>query len=102
FDGTGNGNSVPAGQTVFLKPGRYTLRAYIRTEAITGDQGITLRVLGAGSPGLNVTTENITGTNTWKLVERQFEVPQGAGLFQVQAFRQQSKSDKIKGTAWID
>jgi len=102
FDRTENLAGFGIYQSVYLKPGRYRLRAWVKAQDIGTDQGIVIQVGDvAGGP---FGTEPILGTTDWKLVEAGFTVPAGGGLHTVQLGRKTSKKfdDKVSGTLWID
>jgi len=90
-----------ATQAVYLPPGAYRLAAMVRTEGITTDQGIRLRVSG---DRLDARTSQVIGTNGWTPLETIFSVPPSVDLVTVQVFREPSLKfdNKIAGTAWID
>jgi len=105
FDGKHNVTDIGVKQAVVLPQGAYRLRVRVRTEGLTTDQGIQLRVLpldpaqptGWGSsPWL--------GTNAWSTVEIPFLVPVKGGVYGIQLVRNASlKFDSlIAGTVWID
>jgi O-antigen ligase len=105
FDGTGNVTDMSIQQAVFLSPGAYRFRAYVRTKDVSTDQGVGFRLVRDEAPNqLDVTTEDIKGTNDWTLVERAFAAPPGGALVRVSVVRRPSlKFDNlIRGTAWID
>jgi O-antigen ligase len=105
FDGTTNVADIGVWQQVFLEPGRYRFRAYVRTENVSTNEGVAFRVLYDDSPKqLDMTTESFKGSNEWTLVERVFDAPPEGGLVTVILARKPSlKFDNlIRGTAWID
>lgn len=105
FHGDSNvsyGNLV---QTVIVKPGKYWLKSWIRTEGITTDQGIGLQLADAEAPArLTVATRSLLGTNDWTLIEARFTVPEWCHAICITAVRSPSlKFDNaIAGTAWLD
>lgn len=104
FTGKNPGVTI-ARQVVRVRPGaRYSLRAYIRTEAITSSNGIFLAVTGLGCSGLNGKSDSLTGTNFWRRVRIDFEVPQScfAAVIAIRRERSNKLDNKITGTAWID
>ncbi len=105
FDGSANPGRTGVEQIVFLRPGRYRIQAYVRTEELSTDQGLHLRVVNDAAPKtLDVTTDDLRGTNDWTLVERVFDAPPAPGLVRISVERTPSlKFDSlIRGTAWID
>ena len=87
-------------QIAAVTPGRYFLRARMRTEEITTNEGIHLHVT---AQGLDVRTESLTGTNSWTPMELTFDVPPGVHQLSVSICRDPSRKfdNKINGTAWI-
>jgi hypothetical protein len=105
FDGTENVDYRHVFEAVPLKPGRYRLQAYVRTEDLTTDEGIGLRIVDPQSPArLDVSTPSVTGTSDWKKVEAVVNVPGYIGLAELQVVRRPSmKFDNlIAGAAWVD
>jgi len=103
FDGKENIAFNQISETAFVTPGRYRFEAYLRTEAITTDQGIGFHLVG--SPGrVDINTERLVGTNDWKKIEQTVTVSRDMDLLQVQVVRQPSLKfdNQISGTAWID
>ena len=101
FAGDQNVGYGHVSQAVYLPPGAYRLAAMVRTEGITTDRGILLRVSG---DRLDARTRQLIGTNDWTPLETIFSVPPSTNLVTVQVFRQPSLKfdNKIAGTAWID
>jgi hypothetical protein len=88
-----------------VREGDYRLRGFVKTDEITTNRGLALRVFDAESPGrLDVRTEEVAGTNEWRLLEKTFQVPRDTRLVEVQLSREGSlKFDsKIRGTLWLD
>jgi O-antigen ligase len=105
FDGTANPGELGVGQVLFLTPGRYRLRGYIRTKELSTDEGVSLRVANVvGTAPLDAVTEKLRGTTDWTKVECVFDAPAGGGLVRVSLTRKPSlKFDNlVRGTAWID
>ena len=92
-------------QRAVVREGAYRLRGFVKTDEITTNRGLALRIFDAESPGrLNLRTEEVAGTNEWKVLEKTFQVPSGTRLVEVQLNREESlKFDsKIRGTLWLD
>jgi predicted alpha-1,6-mannanase (GH76 family) len=90
---------------VWLKAGTYRLRGSIHTSEVTTDQGVGLRLFDPKhAGGLDVWTNAVGGTEGWKRVECQFQVPAGSPPLMVQVVRRASQriENKIRGTAWVD
>jgi hypothetical protein len=83
----------------------YRFVAYVRTDHLTTDQGLSFHVFDpASGRRLDVRTEQVNGTNDWTKLEQSFCVGRQTKLIEVQVVRLASwKFDnKISGTAWID
>lgn len=105
FAGRANVAYHQCAETAFLLPGHYRFTAWIRTEGITGDQGIGFRLFDAEKPTrLDLRTEQVKGTTDWKPVSITFEAPQTTRLLTVQVARERSTrlDGDITGTVWID
>lgn len=92
-------------QTVVVEPGAYRLRAFIKTNDITTDQGVRFRIADAVSPErFEMITDSINGTIDWTEVDRLIRIPATTRLVNVQVVRQASMKfdNKIRGTAWVD
>jgi O-antigen ligase len=105
FDGSANMGELGVQQQVYLPPGTFRLRAYVRTSDITTDQGIFIRVVNVEGPGtLEAVTTSLRGSNDWTLLETVFEAPLKGGLVRVGPARKRSlKFDNlVRGIAWVD
>jgi O-antigen ligase len=105
FDGKENLSYSNVSQTAAVQPGKYRFEAWLKTERLTTDEGVGFRIVDpAGSSGLDVKTDRLTGTNDWKKIERVFEVSPKTKLIQIQVVRQPSLKfdNKLGGTVWID
>ena len=92
-------------QRTVLGGGAYRIRAYVKAEGLSTDRGPTVRVFDVDSPGrLDVRTEEVTGTQDWRALERTFTVGGGSRLIEVQLSREPSLKfdNKIRGTLWLD
>jgi hypothetical protein len=92
-------------QRTVIREGTYRLRAYVKSEALSTDRGLSVRVFDVESPGrLDARTEELTGTQEWRLLERTFRAGRGTRLIEVQLSREPSLKfdDKIRGTLWMD
>ena len=88
-----------------LREGTYRFRAYAKTEGLSTDRGLAVRVVDVEAPGrLDVRTEELTGTSEWKLLEKKFTAGRGTKLVEIQLSREPSLKfdDKIQGTLWLD
>jgi hypothetical protein len=105
FLGKGNVGYGHVSQTAIVKPGRYRLRAYVKAENVTTDQGVALRVFDPGAPArLDDRTAQVGGTSDWQLLEKDFRVQPATELVVVQLVRSPSLKfdNKIAGTVWLD
>lgn len=105
FAGTQNLDFAAASQMAFVTPGPYRLRASIRTEGLTTDQGIRFRISDAELPtSLDVTFRQFKGTMSWSPVDQDFVVLAATRLLRIQVIRQPSLKfgNKISGTVWIN
>lgn len=105
FAGTQNLDFAAASQMAFVTPGPYHLRASIRTEGLTTDQGIRFRIADAELPtSLDVTFRQFKGTMSWSPVDQDFVVLAATRLLRIQVIRQPSLKfgNKISGTVWIN
>jgi len=97
FDAVDNLDFHHVSQIVWLNPGRYRLTAWIRTEALSTDQGVGLRIAGAATPML-------TGTHDWTRLSAEFVISGKPALERIEIVRRPSlKFDNHPhGTVWID
>lgn len=105
FDGSSNVRYGHVSQRAVLAPGAYRLEARVRTEEITTDEGIGLRVADAENATLlDARTERLTGTHEWTLLAVSFSVRAGTRLVEVRVVRDASLKfdNKLGGTAWVD
>jgi hypothetical protein len=105
FPGTENVQFEGVRQRTILSPGKWRVSAAIRTDGITTDEGVAIRVFDAlQSRRLDVTTEALAGTHDWTGVERIFEVAPETRIVGVEVFRRSSQrfDSKIAGSAWVD
>jgi hypothetical protein len=69
--------------------GKYRFEAYVRTQAITTDQGIGFHIFdGENGSRRDVKTEQLVGTNAWKKIERAINVPRETRLLELYVIRQ--------------
>jgi len=105
LDGKQNIADTGVNLTVALPQGAYRLRARIRTEGLTTDQGIQLRIRSLdGTPSTSWTSRPWLGTNPWSTVATSFIVPANGNSYGIELVRNPSlKFDNlIAGTVWID
>jgi tetratricopeptide (TPR) repeat protein len=105
FAGTQNLGFAAASQLAFVRPGTYRFHAFIRTEALTTDQGIRFRLSDPEVPArLDEVFGQSTGTSPWSSVEYDLVVEPNTRLLRIEVIRQPSMKfdNKVAGTAWID
>ena len=105
FDGQHNPDITIARQIVRTKPSsQYSLRGYVKTDSLTTTNGIFIIVSGHNCSNLNKRSETLTGSNFWKELSVDFDVPSDCGAVIIAVRREKSVKfdNKIEGTAWID
>jgi len=104
FGGTQNLGFAAASQLAFVRPGTYRFHAFIRTEALTTDQGIRFRISDAEVPALlDEVFGQVNGSSPWSSVEHDLVVAPNTRLLRIEVIRQRSMKfdNKVAGTAWI-
>jgi tetratricopeptide (TPR) repeat protein len=105
FPGDQNVDFKQIQQTIVLGPGRWSLRAWVKTEGITTDCGVLLHLFDSvDRQRLDVRSDNMIGTNNWTLIEKNFEIDTTARVATLEFVREPSRKfdNKIAGTAWLD
>jgi tetratricopeptide (TPR) repeat protein len=105
FDGTQNVTDAHVGQRAVVAPGRYRFEAYLKTQELTTDQGLSLHIFDATSAShADVRTEPLLGTHDWTKVDVNICVPPQTKTLQVRVVRRPSQKfdNLIKGTLWLD
>lgn len=105
FSGTENVGFRHVSQAAWLPAGAYRLRARVRTEGITTDSGVALRVVDAEAGRVAATTEAVTGSSGgWREVETTFRAGPAGRAVTVEIAREPSLKidNKIAGTLWVD
>ena len=107
FDGKANLSFAPVYQFVRVEPNqKYRLQGYLKTDRITTDSGVRLRVHDSYDPAkLLVFSESYTGTTpSWSQVTLDFKSGPTTELIVVSLVRPPSKKldNLIAGTAWLD
>jgi len=106
FDGKHNVNFADVCHLAIVLPAaRYRLSGWIRTQALTSEQGVRLRLEWTENAHTNsLDTPEFHGTQAWIKVEQPWTAP--AEVHQVRVCVARSPSDvyasRIKGAAWID
>jgi len=105
LDGKHNITDTGIHLKIAVPRGRYRLTARIRTEGLTTDEGIELRLRSLDrSPFTQWTSRSWLGTNAWSTLQANFEVPVAGNSYTLELLRNASqKFDRnIAGTIWID
>jgi tetratricopeptide (TPR) repeat protein len=105
FEGKSNISFNNVSEVIRIRPGGFRLRAWVRTQGITTNEGPCLEVQDAESAArLEIRTEPFLGTQDWHLVQQAFTVPSGTNLVAVRVVRQPSQKfdNKIAGMFWLD
>ena len=105
FAGTQNLGFAAASQLAFVRPGTYRFQAFIRTDALTTDQGIRFRISDAEQPArLDEVFGQFTGSTAWSSVNHDLVVAPKTRLLRIEVIRQPSLKfdNRVDGTAWID
>jgi len=105
FHGTTNVSYANVLQLTVVTPGRYFLRGWVRTDAITTNEGPRLEIRDMESPArLSVRTQPFLGTKPWVYVEQPFTVGGETSLIGVRIVRDPSAKfdSKVDGRLWLD
>ncbi|MEW6570644.1 MAG: hypothetical protein AB1390_05660 [Nitrospirota bacterium] len=105
FDGTQNPDITIASQVVRVNPGaRYVLKANLKTDSLTTTNGLFLAAEGHDCPGFSRESDVLAGTNFWKEISLELEIPADCHAISVMVRRERSQKldNKISGNAWID
>ena len=107
FLDTPKDNSPEAYQAVILKPGRWQIKAAMKTLQLTGDQGVVIRVVDAeDAVRLDAATNTFAHTQEWTTVSDTFRVGPDTKLARVEVMRPPAPGGdsaiRLTGTVWID
>jgi tetratricopeptide (TPR) repeat protein len=101
-----NDEFEPVYQVLLLAPNQaYTLSAYVRTQDITSDSGLRLRVVDLACPNcLDESTEATVGSTPWRQVVLRFNSgPQTRAVwFSLWRPRSRTFPMELSGTFWLD
>jgi len=92
-------------QRVYVVAGWYHFDAYLKSQELTTDQGISLHIFDSmGTSRFDMKTEPLLGTHDWTRVGLNLCVPSNVKSLVVSVVRHPSmKFDNlIKGTLWLD
>lgn len=104
--GGGNNTDLDAPfQYVPVEPKHaYHFRGYVKTDRITTESGMRFSLLDPHHPGsVNVTTDNLTGSNPWTAADADFSTGPDTHFVLVRLYRSPSRlfENKLSGTAWV-
>jgi tetratricopeptide (TPR) repeat protein len=106
FDGKHNVNFADVCHLAIVQPQNgYRFSAWVRTQALTSDQGVRFRLDWTENSHTNsVETPEIHGTQSWTQVELPWTAPVNVRLVRICVARNPSDvfASRIKGTAWVD
>jgi hypothetical protein len=105
FEGTHNVDYSDAFQVACVPPGRYMVRAWVRSDGITTDQGPYLRIRDGDPPQqVDIQTQQWRETHDWTPIEASFSIAAAATPIVVEVRRDSSLKfdNKISGTFWLD
>jgi hypothetical protein len=106
FDGRHNVNFDSVCNNAEVRPDtRYRFSAWVRTQSLTTDQGIRLRLAWAeNSHNTALETSDVQGTTPWTQIDMPWTAPKDTRRVFVCVVRHVSGklNSQIQGTAWID
>src|SRR5260370_4018458 len=106
FDGKSNTYFSEICHYVPVKPStRYLFSAWVKTKALTSDQGIRFQLHSLGAQDTSsVVTSEVHGSVTWTLLELPWSSAKDVQELQVCVVRLPSAEaeNKIQGSAWVD
>jgi hypothetical protein len=104
FDGTTNLDYHGLSQLVVLSPGDYRFSAWLKSQDLTTDRGLAVRLFDPDQPSrLDASTPEISGTSDWRTASIRFTVSAQTHTVKIQLTRRGSMKfdNKISGIAWI-
>jgi hypothetical protein len=105
FNGGANLDLGQPLQYVPVEPSRkYHFHAYLRTESITTESGMRFSIYAPHQTGaVNVSTDNLTGTNPWTAADAYFTTGPDTHFLVVRLYRSASRlfDNRLSGTVWI-
>jgi tetratricopeptide (TPR) repeat protein len=106
FDGKRNVNFENACVIALVQPSTtYRFSAWVRTKALTTDQGVRFRLYPVGIPGGRVVvTGDVRGSEPWTRIETSWTADADAHGVRICVTRYASRKleSEIQGTAWVD
>jgi tetratricopeptide (TPR) repeat protein len=105
FGGGTNPELIEPAQYVAVEPNEtYRFHAYMRTESITTEMGMSFWIIDPNHVGaVNVKTENLTGSHPWTSIDVDVVTGSKTHFLLVRLLRPASRmfDNKLSGTAWI-
>ena len=106
FDGKHDPNLEATCTLAIVQPSTtYRFSGWIKSQAITTDQGIAFRLHGVDGPFAPVTnTRQVVGTNPWTLVDQSWTSSPDVHRVRICVIRDASEDPdvRISGSAWVD
>jgi tetratricopeptide (TPR) repeat protein len=105
FDGKKNVDFHDVCQFVLVSPGvDYDLSAWLRTEALTTNSGIFLRLNTPFNDAVGAATPQVTGTVPWTRFTTKWKAATDVHIAQICLVRLQSQKldNQISGSVWLD
>jgi hypothetical protein len=106
FDGKRNVNFENACVTALVQPSMtYRFSAWVRTKALTTDQGVRFRLHSAEFPGRRaLLTRDVRGSELWTQIEALWTAEKDENGVRICVSRSASEKfdNEIQGTAWVD
>jgi tetratricopeptide (TPR) repeat protein len=107
FDGKHDPNLEAACTLAIVQPGTtYRFSGWLKTNAITSDQGIGFRLRGYDDAGQAVitNTKQVLGTNPWGFVDQTWTSGPKTHRVDICVVRDASENPEVRisGTAWVD
>ena len=105
FLGHDNSAYAGAGQFVAIPAGAWRLRAQIKTNGLTTNEGIRLHVVDYfANTKLDAWSDMVAGSTDWNPLDLVFHSGPGVRLLQIQLARQSSLlfNERVQGSVWID
>lgn len=91
-------------QKLVLPQGLYRITALVRTEGVTSEQGISIRLADADDDHHFSVSESVLGSQPWRTLNAAFSVGPGPRLVEVAVCRRASWGfdTPLSGTVWVD
>lgn len=91
-------------QKLVLPQGLYRMTALVRTERVTSEQGISIRLADADDDHHFAVSETVAGDQPWRILSAAFSVGPGNKLVEVAVSRRASWGfdTPLSGTVWVD